>query len=375
MTPQMLRRLQAESGAGVNVWSKVPSAVASIDFLKSPGRMDEVLSAGWDLVLIDEAHPSTDAPQRGSLASAVWNAPSVGIAVATTGLPHEPAWLADDARTITVHWKLADLIGRRILPQRHVHTVHYVRSESERQIVDRIQGLLGNAPRDHRSQFTVNLLLRRLESSLYAFEQTLRRLLTAETFGDTELNDWSLDDLEEDADSTAAANSFRIDRQAGEEILALLESEPTDSKWDCCCQLLTSRGIGKTCSGILFTEFADTAEYLQYLAKSRELNVFLITGSVGAEARYQALQSLRQNPALLIATQAVEGMTFPFIDQVIHYDLPWNPRAFLQRIGSMERLGNPAAAFENFFIREQDAGSTVLARLLEKVAAIENEWK
>lgn len=93
-----------------------------------------------------------------------------------------------------------------------------------------------------------------MSSSTYAFEQTLRRLLTLETFGDTEMNDWSSDDLEEDTADTALANAVRIDRQAGEEILNLLESEPTDRKSEYCFQLLSSRGIGKTCSGILFTD-------------------------------------------------------------------------------------------------------------------------
>lgn len=122
MAPQTYRRLQAESGTGVNVWSKVSSAVASIDFLKAAGRMDEVLGAGWDLVLLDEAHRSTNSTQRGEVSRDIWNASNVAIAVATIQLSNHPAWLAEDARTTKVHWKLADLIGRKVMPERRIHT-------------------------------------------------------------------------------------------------------------------------------------------------------------------------------------------------------------------------------------------------------------
>ena len=375
MTPQTYRQLQAESGAGMNVWSQVSSAVASIDFLKSAGRMDGVLAARWDLVLLDEAHRCTDTSQRGEVARAIWNASNVGIAVATTQTPNDLPWLAANTGTTMIRWKLAALMGEKALPQRRFHVINYMPSESERRIAGWIQERLGQVPKAHHAQFTAQLLLRRLESSAYAFEQTLRRLLAKETFGDTDLDDWVADELEEDAGSTATARSLRIDRQAGEELLGLLEGEPTDSKWESCFRLLSSCGMGKTGWGVLFTEYADTAEYLEYLAKSRGLNAFLFTGGGAPAARYHALQESRHNPALLITTSAVEGIDFPFVNQAVHYDLPWTARRLLQRIGRVERVTSPFAAFDHYCILGQNAVSGVLTGLLEKMQVIENEWK
>jgi superfamily II DNA or RNA helicase len=373
MTPQTYRRLQAETGGNINVWSKASSAVASIDFLKSAGRMDEVLAAGWDLVLLDEAHRSTDSTQRGEVAKKIWNAPNVAIAIATTQLPNQPAWLAEDAGTTKVHWKLTDLIGRKVMPERRIHTINYMPSDSERQIAGRIQELI---VQNQQTQFVANLLLRRLNSSMYAFEQTLREILTVDKFAVVELHDWSSDDAEEEADHARATRSPGINRQAGEEILNILESEPNDSKWESCFQLLSSRGIGKTCSGILFTDYADTADYLQYLAKSRGLNVFLITGASNMEERHHALHAAQGTPSLLITTGAVEGVDFPFTNQIIHYDIPWNPRAMQQRIGRVERVGSKFEMFDHYYILEHDnAASEVLTRLIEELQAIEQEWK
>lgn len=375
MTPQTYRGLQAETGWNVNVWSTVSCVVASIDFLKSDDRMDEVLAAKWDLVILDEVHLCTKSTQRGDVAEKTWNASCVAIVAAATAMPNLPEWLASDARTTRVHWSLAALLKEGKVPQRRTHTITYTPSESERQVAARVADLVRQMPNDQRAQLTARLLLRRLGSSMYALEQTLRRLLTVKTFGDTDLNDWSSDDIEEDADDTAVANSVQIDRPTGEHILALLEGEPSDSKWECCFQLLRSRDIGKTCSGIIFTDYADTAEYLEYLAKSRDLNAFLLTGASTAEQRESTLHQARTTPSILIATGALEGIDIRFTNQVIHYDMPWNPRALEQRIGRVERVGSPFETFDHYYIIEQSAASDTLARLMDKLRTIEEEWK
>ena len=375
MTPQTYRRLQAETGENVNVWSTVSCVVASIDFLTSDDRMDEVLATEWDLVILDEAHHCKKSTQRGAVAEKVWNCLRVAIAAAATGTPNLPEWLPADSKTTRVHWSYAALLKQGTVPQRRIHTSNYTPSQPERQVAARVADLVPQMPNDQRAQFTARLLLRRLGSSMYALEQTLRRLLTVQTFGDTDLNDWSSDDIEEDADDTVIANSVQIDRPAGEHILALLEGEPSDSKWECCLQLLRSRDIGITCSGIIFTDYADTAEYLEYLAKSRALNVFLLTGGSSTEQRERALHQARNTSSLLIATGALEGMDIRFTNQVIHYELPWNPRALEQRIGRVERVGSQFETFDHYYILEQGAEIDNLSRLMDKLRTIEEEWK
>jgi CBS domain-containing protein len=71
----------------------------------------------------------------------------------------------------------------------------------------------------------------------------------------------------------------------------------------------------------------------------------------------------------------VLGMDFAFTNQIIHYDIPWNPRTFLQRIGRVERVASRFESFDHYCFLEQNAASGTLERLLEKVQAIEQEWK
>jgi superfamily II DNA or RNA helicase len=375
MTPQTYRRLQAETGRDVNVWSTVSCVAASIEFLKADERMEDVLAVNWDLVILDEAHRSTKSTQRGDVAEKIWRSSGVGIAIATTGLPNLPEWIEADSGTKKIHWKFSDFLKHVGAPQRRIHTINFTPSDSERQIATLVDDLVSKMPKDRASQFAASQLLRRLKSSMYALEQTLRRLQTVENFGDTDLNDWSADDIDENNVDTSVANSVRIDHSATEKILELLEGSPSDSKWECCFNLLNDHGIGKTTSGIVFTDYADTAEYLEYMAKSRDLKVFLLTGASTTDQRGNSLQQAKSIPSLLIATRAIEGANLAFTDQVIHYDLPWNPNMLLQRMGRVERVTSQFETINHYHIMEQCAAKDALTSIMDKLRSIEEKWK
>ena len=41
---------------GLNPWSTLPIAIASIDYVKRPEVLPAVAACSWDLVIVDEAH-------------------------------------------------------------------------------------------------------------------------------------------------------------------------------------------------------------------------------------------------------------------------------------------------------------------------------
>jgi len=376
MTPQSYRRLQAETGVHVNIWLTVTCVVASIDFLKSADRMDEVLAAKWDLAILDQVHNCSETSLRGDVARRIWSDQGVAIAVAVTETPNRPEWLAADAGTTKIHWTYGTLLRHGIVPERRLHVINYVPSDSERQIAAHIYELLGQAPNNQQTQFTVHLLLRRLASSMYAFEQSLRRLLTIETYRDFVLDESLPDQGKEEDDAETAGTTIHIDREAGERILGLLEEEAKDSKWECCFELLDSRGISNTCSGIIFTDFVATAQYLEYLTKSRFQNVFLITGASTMEERQRLVHEAQGLSSLLIVTTALEGLTLGFTNQVIHYDVPWDPAQMFQRYGRVERIGSRFETFDHYYLIESgNATNETFARLIEKLQVIESQWK
>ena len=119
---------------------------------------------------------------------------------------------------------------------------------------------------------------------------------------------------------------------------------------------------------IVFTAFADTAEYLyQELApwakRSQGLEAALVTGSGRNRVTLEGLRTdmssilsafapvAKERPAglteegeveLLIATDCIsEGQNLQDCDWVINYDIHWNPVRIIQRFGRIDRIASP----------------------------------
>ena len=52
----MLRRLATTLPIGVNPWSTLAVADASVDYVKRPEVLPAVAACSWDIVVVDEAH-------------------------------------------------------------------------------------------------------------------------------------------------------------------------------------------------------------------------------------------------------------------------------------------------------------------------------
>jgi superfamily II DNA or RNA helicase len=133
-----------------------------------------------------------------------------------------------------------------------------------------------------------------------------------------------------------------------------------DDKLKALIKLLKTDPVLKTQKVIIFTEFADTARYLE-----RELAAAGITGlqriDGGSNQRqrsdvihrfapyYNGLSSAElaaqgKSPIrVLISTDVLsEGLNLQDATRLINYDLHWNPVRLMQRIGRVDRRMNPA---------------------------------
>lgn len=91
---------------------------------------------------------------------------------------------------------------------------------------------------------------------------------------------------------------------------------------------------------IIFTEYRATQNYLQkYLSEHGVTSVPFRGGFKRSKKDW--MTDLFQNRAqVLIATEAGgEGINLQFCNQIINYDMPWNPMRVEQRIGRVHRLG------------------------------------
>ena len=127
------------------------------------------------------------------------------------------------------------------------------------------------------------------------------------------------------------------------------------------------------CKVIVFTAFADTAEYLyEHLAAwaqaTLKIEAALVTGSGGNRSTLTGLRRdlstilttfsprSKERPAslaaegelnLLIATDCIsEGQNLQDCDWLVNYDIHWNPVRIIQRFGRIDRLGSPNSSIQ-----------------------------
>ncbi len=132
-----------------------------------------------------------------------------------------------------------------------------------------------------------------------------------------------------------------------------------DDKLKALVKLLKSDKDLKTRKVILFTEFADTAWYLEKQLKEAGISgIERIDGSCSQRVRSSVIHRFspfyngrsseelaskgQSEIQVLIATDVLaEGLNLQDADRLINYDLHWNPVRLMQRIGRVDRRVNP----------------------------------
>jgi superfamily II DNA or RNA helicase len=140
----------------------------------------------------------------------------------------------------------------------------------------------------------------------------------------------------------------------------LSEAKPErDDKLKALIKLLKTDSVLKKEKVILFTEFADTARYLEtQLIQAGFENLCRIDGSSSQKQRSDVIRRFapyynesssaelaadgKQEIRVLISTDVLsEGLNLQDATRLINYDLHWNPVRLMQRIGRVDRRLNP----------------------------------
>ncbi len=254
------------------------------------------------------------------------------------------------------------------VPQRDPREIVVEMSVQESALYSAVEDFIGDIYRaatpDKRSAvgFVMTVYRRRLASSFKALERTLVGRLTRA--GGFTAEDASADELTEamstEEDVLARVNEAVSAETANErdrinDLLRRIAQLGTDSKARRLKSELESCLADGFDSIILFTQYADTMEYLRdYLADQLpDLPVASYSGSGGAWrersghwftcSKEEIKRRLRDKQVrLLVCTDAAgEGLNLQFAGVVVNYDLPWNPMKVEQRIGRIDRLGQP----------------------------------
>lgn len=107
---------------------------------------------------------------------------------------------------------------------------------------------------------------------------------------------------------------------------------------------------------VVFTEFADTAQYLYDKLKVK-LRVFKYSGSDASKKNKQIIRenfdagyyAQQDDHDILIATDAIsEGFNLHRAGSIFNYDIPYNPTRVIQRVGRINRINKKV--FDELFI-------------------------
>jgi len=227
-------------------------------------------------------------------------------------------------------------------------------------------------------KFMKILLVKRLESSFFAFRNTVgrfigsyRRFLEEFDKGNVYVSkkhmnkifeflenddDEAIDRLmEQDKARKYPAKDFdpefkkdlQHDLKILKEIEDLWSRVKRDPKLLKFSSMLSSRKVLKNNKLIVFTESKETAEYLaKNLKKQFSDTVLAFTGSSSAVIREKAIENFdararfpKDDHRILITTEVLsEGVNLHRSNVVINYDIPWNPTRLMQRVGRINRV-------------------------------------
>lgn len=245
------------------------------------------------------------------------------------------------------------------------------------------------------SGFMKGLLVKRLESSFYAFKKSVGRFIESyEKFINAynkgavffskkhwhKVIDYFLSDdwdaiqklIDEEKAEQYPSHLFsddfikvlQSDLQTLQKIQSMWNTIDYDPKIEKFIAEIQNGKKLKTNKLIIFTESKETAEYLaDNLKKSLQENTLLYHGNSDEHqlskviANFDAkARSQKDTHRILIATEVLsEGINLHRSNVVINYDIPWNPTRMIQRVGRVNRVDTK---FErvytfNFFPTEQ----------------------
>lgn len=227
--------------------------------------------------------------------------------------------------------------------------------------------------------FMKTLLIKRLESSFYAFKQTVTRFKeshenfinmfnTGKVYISKKYNVYDLlgseneDRLEELVESEEIQSylseefnekliiDIEKDLKILDKIFLKISQIKKDPKLDSFIKELKTNKKLKDSKKIIFTESKETAEYLKReISKKLEQPVISFTGSSSniykdkIRANYDPdyPKNKQENKFRILVTTDVlaEGINLHRANTLINYDLPWNPTKVMQRVGRINRVG------------------------------------
>ncbi len=447
---RLVPNLDKSADQRISAWSMFDQVIVSLDSVKpmdkrrgwtaervaeyNRSRFEDLITAGWDLVVVDEAHRlggSTDQVARYKLGRGLAEAAPYVLLLSAT--PHQGktdafhrlmSLLDDDAfpdmESVTrdrvapyvirtEKRKAIDADGKPLFKPRRTQMApvvwesrHHLQQLLYEAVTDYVREGYNQALREKKRHigFLMILMQRLVVSSTRAIRTTLERRLTALKAGEQQAS-LRLAELENGAEGSESpddeiAELYDMDGQElldellkshvsalqseGSHVETLLdaavrcEQASPDAKAEALIEWvykLQAEENEPDLKVLIFTEFVPTQEMLKEFLEARGISVVTLNGSMDMEERKQAQDAFRKSHRVLVSTDAGgEGLNLQFAHVIINYDIPWNPMRLEQRIGRVDRIGQPKTVQAINFVFENSVEFRVREVLEQKLSVI-----
>jgi len=424
-----------------NVWQTSNQIICSLDSVKpvdsrkgwseeqlaqfNQDRFLDLISAGWDLIIVDEAHRL-----GGSSLQVARHQLGRGIAEAApyllflTATPHQGK---SDAfhRLLTLLDRTAfpdplNIVKERVLPyvirteKRHAIDAagkplfqprvtklvaipwkpeHEGQKNLYESVTEYVREGYNKAMKEKKGYigFLMILMQRLVTSSTCAITATLSRRLEVLNQPDLQIGqppslfeeDWADLDGQGQLESIFNTRLSALQNEKAEvqrllDLAQQVQARGPDARADALLEwiyTLQKEEADPDLKLLIFTEFIPTQAMLAEFLAARGFSVVCLNGSMDMEQRVQVQERFAKDVRILISTDAGgEGLNLQFCHVVINYDLPWNPMRLEQRIGRVDRIGQSKVVRALNFTLEETIECRVREVLEEKLSIILREF-
>ncbi len=433
------RAWRGGAGEEENLWRMHDQVICSLDSVKpmesrrgwsleqlntyNRERFEDLISASWDLVIIDEAHRmggSTEQVARYKLGAALAEASPYLLLLSATphqgktdqfmrlmqlldreAFPDETSVSRDRVRPFVIRTEKRASINAEGQPlfkprvTRLQAVAWQARHGSQQRLYEAVTDYVRHgynqamAAKQRHIGFLMILMQRLVTSSTAAIRTTLEKrqaLLEApqpqaNLFEHTSTDEWADLDGQSQVDLAMQSGGWELEKSEVEMLLELArdtEAAGTDAKAEALLELiykLQQEEGDPALKVLIFTEFVPTQAMLADFLESRGFSVTTLNGSMDLEARTRAQQAFSKDVRVLISTDAGgEGLNLQFCHVIVNFDMPWNPMRIEQRIGRVDRIGQKHVVRAINFVLEDTVEHRVRQVLEEKLEVIAQEF-
>jgi len=347
--------------------------VASIDTAKRDDHMNIILSNEYDMLIVDEAHKLKNRKTKN------WqniNKIKKKYCLLLTATPVQNS--LDELFNLITLLKPGQLGSYNSFLQNYVEQKRKPKNKEElKKIIDKV--MIRNKRRDGGVEF-VDRHVHTITVELSEPERNLYDAVTNFIRNHRDLNMLSLLTLQREVCSSSDATfvtlvnmlkNVEIGSELEREIHSILDISRTVKEVTKAQKLVE---IIKSINDkvIVFTEYRATQEFLQMYLAHHQISSVPYRGGFKRGKKEWMKDLFFSRAQVMVATEAGgEGINLQFCNNIVNYDLPWNPMRIEQRIGRVHRLGQSRDVHIYNFSTVDTIEEHILYLLQEKINMFE----